>query len=295
VSGHAYVTLDVFTDRLFGGNQLAVFPNGSAIREDIYQDIAREFNFSETVFVLPARSAAHARRLRIFTPNNELPFAGHPTVGTAHALAALGEIALTGDETRIVLEEGVGPIPVTIRARAGVPVFAQLSVAKLPEVVAPAPSREVLADVLSLAPDEILGAADAPEIISCGVPFLFVPVRDRDAVRRARVRIDAWERSLAGTTGEMMFVFARDPERPDSDIRARMFAPNISVRRIRRPAPPAPALAATWGCARCAATERTAGWWSRASRWAGRAFCTWRPTSARDASPPSAWAAHRWW
>lgn len=229
MSGHAYVTLDVFTDRLFGGNQLAVFPNGEAIREALYQDIAREFNFSETVFVLPARAAAHARRLRIFTPNNELPFAGHPTVGTAHALAALGEIPLTGDETRIVLEEGVGPIPVTIRARGGVPVFAQLSVAKLPEIVAPAPAREVLAEILSLAPDEVLGGADAPEIISCGVPFLFVPLRDRDAVRRARVRIDAWERSLAGTPGEMVFVFARDPERPGSDIRARMFAPNISV------------------------------------------------------------------
>ena len=128
-----YYTVDVFTDRMFGGNQLAVFPNAAGIPSDVMPRIAREFNYSETTFVLPPTNPAHAARVRIFTPGAELPFAGHPTVGTAHVLALTGGIRLTGDETRVVLEEGVGPVSVTIRSSKGTPMFAELSVAKLPE------------------------------------------------------------------------------------------------------------------------------------------------------------------
>ncbi len=103
------------------------------------QTIAREFNYSESTFILPPDDPAHTRRVRIFTPGSELPFAGHPTVGSAMVLAMTGAIPLDGDETRIVLEEGVGPVPVTIRCEGGVPVYAELSVAKLPEVLPPAP------------------------------------------------------------------------------------------------------------------------------------------------------------
>src|SRR5919202_6541709 len=133
-----YFTTDVFTDRPFGGNQLAVFPDGRGISAEQMLAIAREFNFAETTFVLPPVAAQHARCVRIFTPGGEVPFAGHPTVGTAHVLAAIGDIPLDGETTQIVFEERVGPVPVTIRAEqregAWQPVFAQLSVAKLPEV-----------------------------------------------------------------------------------------------------------------------------------------------------------------
>src|SRR5947199_9795720 len=124
-----YLTADVFTDRKFGGNQLAVFPDAREITPELMPQIAREFNYSETTFVLPPADPSHTAKVRIFTPGGELQFAGHPTVGTAHVLATIGAIALTGDETHIVLEEGVGPVPVTIRSRNGVPEFAQLSVA----------------------------------------------------------------------------------------------------------------------------------------------------------------------
>src|SRR5919202_5688971 len=134
-----YHTVDVFTDRRFSGNPLAVFPDASAIPLELLQAIAREFNYSETTFVYPPADEAHTRRVRIFTPVRELPFAGHPTVGTAHVLAATGAIPLTGDETRIVLEEGVGPIAVSVRACDGASAFAQLSVAQLPEVGPPPP------------------------------------------------------------------------------------------------------------------------------------------------------------
>jgi trans-2,3-dihydro-3-hydroxyanthranilate isomerase len=167
--------------------------------------------------------------VRIFTPGGEVPFAGHPTVGTAHVLAAIGEIPLTGAETRIVFEENVGPVRVLIRARDGKPEFAQLSVAMLPQVSEPAVPRARLADVLSLDVSDLLDDAYAPQNVTCGLPFLLVPLRDRKAVARSRLRMDQWERWLQGTPSEMVMVFAADAERPGSDIRARMYGPSVSV------------------------------------------------------------------
>src|SRR5258706_286042 len=146
---YRYYTADVFTDTPFGGNQLAVFPDARNIPERRLQDVAREFNFSETTFVYPAETQEGTRRVRIFTPGAELPFAGHPTIGTAHVLAAIGELVSSTSELRIVLDEPVGPVPVTITLREGRPVFAQLSVAKLPELGPPAPGREALAGYLA--------------------------------------------------------------------------------------------------------------------------------------------------
>lgn len=224
-----YLTCDVFTDTRFGGNQLAVLPDARGLTDGQMLAIAREFNYSESTFVFPADDPRHARRVRIFTPGGEVPFAGHPTVGTAFVLAAIGEIPLAGPETRIVLEEKVGPVPVLIRAEDGVPVFSQLSVAMLPEVGPPLPTREVLAATLGLAADDLLGGAWQPQVVSCGLPFAFVPLRDRAAVARARLRPDLWEQSLAGTPGAMVMVFAMDAEHPGHDVRARMFAPGLSV------------------------------------------------------------------
>jgi trans-2,3-dihydro-3-hydroxyanthranilate isomerase len=224
-----YLTTDVFTDHVFGGNQLAVFPDASEIAPELMPQIAREFNYSETTFVLPPTDPKHTRRVRIFTPGSELAFAGHPTIGTAHVLATIGAVDLTGDETRIVLEEGVGPVPVTIRATDGKPTFAQLTVAKLPEVLPPPPRADRLAAMLSLTTDDLVGSDMPPETISCGTPFLFVPLRDRHAVARARARPELVEEALRGYPTSMVMVFALDAERSSSDVRARMFAPLIGV------------------------------------------------------------------
>lgn len=229
MSSFAYCTADVFTDQPFGGNQLAVFPDARSIPEHRLLDVTREFNFSETTFVYPAADAANTRRLRIFTPAGEVPFAGHPTVGTAHVLAEIGEIPLTGNTTRIVFEEKVGLVPVSIRARNGRPVFAELTVARLPEAGPPAPSREALAAVLGLDAHDLLNDAWAPQAFSVGLPFLYVPLRDRAAVARARVKLDEWERTLAGSWASELFVFAAGGEREGSDYRARMFAPGLSI------------------------------------------------------------------
>jgi len=228
---YRFLTADVFTSEMFGGNQLAVLPDARGLSTDQMQAIAREFNYAETTFVLPPEQPerGHTRRVRIFTPGAEIPFAGHPTVGTAFALAAVGEIALEGDTTRVVFEEGVGPVPVVIRAEGGRPTFSQLSVAQLPEVGPPPPDLGTLAEILSLREEDFVGGDYMPQGVSCGLPFLFVPVKNRDAVRRARVRLDPWERALKGTWNSEMMVFAMDPERPGSDVRARVFVPGLSV------------------------------------------------------------------
>ncbi len=224
-----FCTLDVFTDTRFGGNQLAVFPDASGLDAERMHVIAREFNLSETAFVLPPENPANTRRVRIFTPAGELPFAGHPTIGTAHALAALGHIPMTGDVTRIIFEEGVGPVPVSIRSRNGSPVFSELSVAKLPETGPPPPSRSALADLLSLEVADLTGGTWSPQSVSTGVPFLFVPIRDRNALKRARVKPDRWDAILKASWAPEVFVFSRDPEREGSHIRARMFAPGLGI------------------------------------------------------------------
>jgi trans-2,3-dihydro-3-hydroxyanthranilate isomerase len=226
---YRFYTADVFTDRAFGGNPLAILPDARGLDSSRMQEIAREFNFSETTFVLPPEDKNHTRRVRIFTPGGEIPFAGHPTVGTAHVLAAVGEIPLAGETTRIVLEENVGPVPVAIRAKGGAPVYAQLSVARLPEVGPPPPPAERLARMLSLEPEDLAGDDMPPEAVSCGTPFLFVPLRGRDAVARARLKLDLWEETLRDYWTDDVFVFALDPERDDSDVRARMFAPGFGV------------------------------------------------------------------
>ena len=224
-----YHTADVFTDTRFGGNQLAVIPDARGIPEPLLLAIAREFNYAETTFVYPPADPANTRRLRIFTPGTEVPFAGHPTVGTAHVLAAIGAIPLAGDMTRIVFEEGVGRVSVAIRSRDGRPVFAQLSVAKLPEAGPVPASRAKLAAVLGLDVADLLDGQWAPQAFSGGIPFLFVPVVDRAAVARVRIRTDAWESTQQHAWAPDLFVFAPGGEREGTDFRARCFVPGLGV------------------------------------------------------------------
>lgn len=224
-----YYTTDVFTRDRFGGNQLAVFPDARDVDPALYQAIAREFNFSETTFVLPPTDSSNTRRVRIFTPGGELQFAGHPTVGTAFVLAAVGVIPLYEAETRIVFEEGVGPVPVTIRSENGKPGFAQLSVAQLPMVGPTPPSAADLARCLSVDPDDVLTGEWGAEGRSCGTPFLMVPVRDRTVLARARPNMDAWGSVLGSYWTNKVFIFCNEPELAGSHYRARMFAPSIGV------------------------------------------------------------------
>jgi trans-2,3-dihydro-3-hydroxyanthranilate isomerase len=224
MSQYVFHTLDVFTDRLFRGNPLAVFPNAADLETAQMQAVAREFNLSETVFVFPPNDSTHTSRLRIFTPATELPFAGHPTVGTAHLLAAIGEIPLDGAETRIVFEEGVGPVPVTIRASEGHPISAQFSSARLPEYGPAAPSIAHIAEMLSLEIHDIMDDPP-PAAVSCGVPYLCVMLKSLDALARAQTRRDVWERTLASFWAPQLYLLVPSDDGSSTTYRARMFAP----------------------------------------------------------------------
>jgi trans-2,3-dihydro-3-hydroxyanthranilate isomerase len=232
MTGYRFLIADVFTDRAYAGNQLAVLPEARGLATEAMQRIAREFNFSETIFALPPENPAFTRRVRIFTPMRELPFAGHPTVGCAVALASIGAVKLDSNgRARIVLEEGVGPIPITISAgrdRAW-PLFAQFTTAKLPEKGPPAPAPRDLAAVLSLKEEDVLMGEFAPQGVSCGVPFLFVPLRDIDCVRRARMNLMEWERAIKPYWAPEVFLFTMSGERDGSHVHARMFAPGHDI------------------------------------------------------------------
>lgn len=220
-----FYTCDVFTDKQFGGNQLAVFPDATSIPEDRLQLIAKEFNFSETTFVYPPKNTANTKQVRIFTPGNELPFAGHPTVGTAITLGIIGDIKLSGPETKIIFEEGVGPVPVTIKSVNGKPTFAQLTAAKLPEFTEHIPTVHTLAAMLTLTREEIMDAQFPIQFVSVGFPFLFVAVKNRETLKRIRVNIQVMEELQL----KEVFIFTNDPEQKDFHFRARMFAPLLGI------------------------------------------------------------------
>jgi trans-2,3-dihydro-3-hydroxyanthranilate isomerase len=223
---YRFHTADVFTDQTFGGNQLGVLPDARGLTTEQMQAITREFNYSETIFVLPPDDPKHTRRLRIFVPGKEIPFAGHPTVGGAFVLAATGEIKLDGDETRIVLEEGVGPVPVLIRSRNGAPYFTQLTAAKIPEQHLESWDAATIANLVSLSADDVdLSNGNAIEGWSAGLPYLYLPLKSRDALQRSRIRADLLEKTLGGKWTAEIVVFTKDGD----DYRARMFAPLVGV------------------------------------------------------------------
>jgi trans-2,3-dihydro-3-hydroxyanthranilate isomerase len=219
---YRFVIADVFTARPFGGNQLAVFPDARGLGDRAMQTLAREFNFAETTFVLPPADPRHTRRVRIFTPRTEMPFAGHPTIGTAAVLASLGLVDPTGPAARVILEEGVGPVTVEVRLDGGAP-FARLiregEVESRPD--RPRAGRR-------RARSRCRRRRCATWFASVGVPFCFVHLASADAVDRATLERAAWAESFARAWAPNLFLFAGEPE-PGSRLYARMFAPGLGI------------------------------------------------------------------
>jgi trans-2,3-dihydro-3-hydroxyanthranilate isomerase len=214
-----YMTLDVFSDQAFGGNQLAVLTDARGITDAAMQAIAREFNYPETTFVLPPCDPANTRHVRIFTPGGELPFAGHPTVGTACALAMSGH----SDTGEMVLEEGVGPVRVTTINDHGA-YSARLRLNRAPDVSEAVPSAEDAAAVVSLEPRQILQLFCA----GMGPRFTFVRVASREIVDRALLDHQQWRRVLAETWGPQLFLFAGELG-DGAELYGRMFAPGLGI------------------------------------------------------------------
>jgi trans-2,3-dihydro-3-hydroxyanthranilate isomerase len=240
---YQFYTADVFTQETFGGNPLAVFPQAQGLSPQQMQKIAGEINYSETVFVLPPETAEGTRRLRIFTPKSELPFAGHPTIGTAYVLASIGDIILDKPEITIIFEEGVGPVPVKILSEAGQPIYTELTVTQLLEFGTTAPDIKDLAEMLSLDPEDFLTGDYAPQAVSCGLPFLFIPLNSQEALARAKLKRDRWESLLANSWADCVYLFTFETSSQSAflrsqsaavrsqsaAVRSRMFAPSLGI------------------------------------------------------------------
>jgi trans-2,3-dihydro-3-hydroxyanthranilate isomerase len=209
-----FVLVDVFSDRAFGGNQLAVFPDATGIADETMQQLAREFNFSESTFVLPPSDPSCTCRVRIFTPVRELPFAGHPTVGTAAVLASLR------GEKQFVFEEGIGPVAVAIdgdaiRFRLRSPRYESS-----PEV----PPAAAIARALSLPQDAIADCWYG----GVGLKFCFIRLATPELVDRAVLDMAAWSDGMAAGWAQEMYCFAGD-FRDGARLHARMFGPGVGV------------------------------------------------------------------
>lgn len=221
----AFHTLDVFTERAYTGNPLAVVLDADGLKDWQMQRIASEFNLSETVFVCAPRTPGALATARIFTPARELPFAGHPTVGSACLLAELGLVP--AGAPRLVLDEGVGPVAVELRHEAGQPWFAQLTAAVAPETRPWDGDFAELAAVLGLEPEALNSEAEVPRQASCGNPFLVVPVQQPELLAAIRFDSQRARALLAGGWAHAIYVYARGYE--GGELRARMFAPDLGV------------------------------------------------------------------
>lgn len=223
-------TLDVFTTQRFGGNPLAVIPDAEGLSDEQMQTIAREFNLSETVFVLKPAKPAHSARVRIFTPYAELPFAGHPTVGAAILLAGLRQPSINGERDAIVtLEENIGTVRVGVRLVGEGASFAEFDAPKLPKEAGVLPPVERLAAGIGLIPNEIGFENHKPMCFAAGPAFAFIPVRTREAIARARVSPRHWSDAFdeQGIVGA--YLYTRDCVHTTSSFHTRMFAPSSGI------------------------------------------------------------------
>ena len=215
-----YFICDVFTEQRFGGNQLAVLPDAQKLSDWQMQQVAREFNFSETAFVLPAETG-HTRKVRIFTPTTEIPFAGHPNIGTAFVLAETGALGKEIPDT-VLFEEKAGLVSIEIQANLDSPTSFEL---KAPQVLTlqEFPAIRSVAKALSLRENEIVVTTHAPTVASVGLPFLFVEVLDLPVLSQVRIDMAGFDRLLV--EGAVPYVHVYTPKTGSTDIQARVFAP----------------------------------------------------------------------
>ena len=222
---YRYFICDVFTKEKFGGNQLAVFPEAVGLSEIDMQNIAKEFNFSETAFVFPPEGG-HTKKIRIYTPTTEVPFAGHPTIGTAFALAQRGDFGDIEKSIKVTFEEKAGTVQVGIRRDDEDGITCEL---KAPSelIIGEYVPKQLIADTLSLRESEIVTTTHAPQMASVGLPFIFVELSSLSALQQAEISMPEFQKLLNRGFESFIHLYCRNID--GFDIRARMFAPMDGV------------------------------------------------------------------
>ena len=228
---YRFVQVDVFTDRPFGGNPLAVFPDAQGLTEGEMQSLAREMNLSETTFVLPPQVPGADFRVRIFTPAVELPFAGHPVIGTHWVLAHLGRVAVLEPVTRVHFELGVGVLPADLHVRSGRVERVVMTQAR-PAFLKVLTDVTELADALGLQPEAITSTGLPVQVVSTGIPQMMVPARslqEVQALSAERLNMQAFTRACRAAGTDDVMVFTLQTVRPESTVHARNFAQLLGV------------------------------------------------------------------
>ena len=222
--GYRYAIVDVFTDTPFGGNQLAVFPDATGLSTQQMQAVAREFNFAETTFVIPAAAHPARDRIRIFTPRREMPFAGHPTVGTAAVMSFLRLARDPANDGSLTYEEGIGPVVVRTSPPVGQRIFAELSLEAALELPPGKPVRADVANAISLPESELVDVWYA----AIGIPFCYLHLASEQAVDAAVLDRQVWKAKLSQTPAPQLFLFS-GALKSGGELYARMFAPALGI------------------------------------------------------------------
>ncbi|MBV1701313.1 MAG: PhzF family phenazine biosynthesis protein [Hyphomicrobiales bacterium] len=227
----AFHTLDVFTRHRFGGNPLAVILEADGLSSQDMQSIAREFNLSETVFVLEPHDLVNTARMRIFTPVTELPFAGHPIVGTAVLIGQLrARDMIRSQDVGIVLETASGPITCSVRHARNQPARARFEMLQAPMPAGEPAASHHLSQALGLPPEAIGFGNHAPTVYSAGLQLTFVPVRDAAALRAISPQSPYWQEAFGSTQVQAAFAYTKMPENSPDGFAARMFFPAPDLR-----------------------------------------------------------------
>jgi trans-2,3-dihydro-3-hydroxyanthranilate isomerase len=228
---YEFYTADVFTNRPFQGAQIAVFPKADGLDVGIMQKIAGELNLSETVFVFRPEGKPNARRMRIFAPQREIDFAGHPIIATAYILAEVKDIPLISPTTPIELIQNTGPVKTHITVQDGKPVLVQFTMKPEPIIDRFVPRESEIAEFLSLPINAIDTKKYQSMMVSCGFPYLVVPLTSYQAVRNAQFNLSAWSRTTApATSAQEILLFSAQTANPVSDFHARLVGPRIGVK-----------------------------------------------------------------
>ncbi len=227
---YSYYIADVFTQQIFNGAQIAVFPQADGLKAETMALIARELNLSETVFIFKHLENKNRRRMRMFSPLVELDFGGHSLIAAGYVLAHCGDIELETPVTPVIFEQNAGAIEANISGENGAPSFVQFSRTVKPMVDRFAPTDEELEQFLGIHQSDLDHKKYSPRLVSCGFPYLVVPVWHYETVRKARFNYAAWSQSIAPqTAAQEIMLFAPKTPFADADFNVRLLGPRIGL------------------------------------------------------------------